>query len=185
MSVNSLLDSGNPAESWKSLRLANLVVDSDFSLSSAAVKGLSGSIGFSFALASTALIGATMDYTLACDIAPNGITWGLASANIIVAESGYYSINANIIGNYQPTFPTADSTINLVLTNATDSYDLCSAEQIIAATDNNPFTLSLNRVVKLVTGKNYNLVFLQDAPYNGTVASGSFQNSYVSIIKLF
>ena len=184
MSVNNLLDSGNPAESWKALRLASLVIDNDFTLSEDAVKGLSGSFP-AFNLANTVILanGILVDYSSPCDIPQNGITWGPASPNIIVDESGYYSININIAWSYIFPGPVSDITVNLIFTNATDSYDVASAVQVIPSGSQDPFTLSINRIAKLIAGKNYNLMFEQDVATNGVLTSSNL--SYINIVKLF
>ncbi len=186
MSVNSLLDSGNPAESWKALRLASLVIDSDFSLKDDAVKGLSGGIdSLQCVVASNPITGSVMRYDESCDIAPKEITWPLASANITVENDGIYSINVNLVGRYQTTYPANDENINLIFRNVTDNQEIASVSQFVAQLDQNPLTLSLNRIVKLQKDKIYNLIFLQNVGDHIVFDDGGNKDSYVNIIKLF
>ncbi len=183
MSVNSLLDSGNPAESWKALRVSSLVVDNDFSLGTSAQNALSLWVN------SINANSASQDITISnlisnqsSNIPPVGINY--VANNVTVDVTGYYLVT----GKLECTTTLVISSINTFtfkLYNDTDSTNVLVDETKLSTSTpvGTVFNTGFSAVVKLIQGKNYN--FSIDQVNTTTISIGANAHSYVSIIKLF
>jgi hypothetical protein len=181
MSVNSILDSGNPAESWKNLRVNDITIDSELILSSTAQNVLSLNMNaFVMSTTSKDILSSNLSNSNNSNITPIGITY--SAADISVAVTGYYLVNAKLEGTI--TGPVTAETFSIKLFNDTDSVNVAVDEAIIpTSTPSVIFNVGFSRIVNLISGKIYNISLDQTSAQTMTVSGNS--HSYVSIIKLF
>ena len=156
MSVNNLLDSGNPAESWKDLRLSKLTIDSEFVLSPSAQNALSLWVDpiLSANSASQDILISNLISSQSSNIAPVGITY--VANNVNVDITGFYLVSGKIECITTASILVADS-FTFKFYNDTDAVNVL-VDQIKLETTTpigTIFNMSFSSVVKLVEGKNY------------------------------
>lgn len=176
MSVNNLLDSGNPAESWKDLRLSKLTLDSELVLSPSAQNVMSLEV-----LTSVNFIG-TQNLTISNliatppqSIAPIGITYVGDLINVDV--DGFYLIDLKF--NVFYSVYTTDNNFNVIFINSTDTIDII--QDTVYMNGDKSFSVGFSRLVKLTKDKDYKIKIVNDGPQVDPSGSG---RSYLSIIKM-
>ena len=200
MSLNNIIYNDQVSDGWKKLRVASLTVDNTLNYTPSNVMSLDVIEG---------LLINSDDYSLQisgfepfidspANIALTGITY--VTDIIKVLSTGYYMIDIKLLFVIQTYNTSRNANIQLIF------YDLTAAKNV--AYDENyipgdlpavsapspgpyskPFNVSINKLVKLIAGHNYNIIIKN----NNDAATGfdpisiydnGKASSYVSIVKL-
>lgn len=182
MSVNLLLDDQQPlipATAWKNLKVNNLVVSGDLTLSNVTRAVLSsGYNDHTLIFSLEAIEGSLLNYAEGSDIDPVNIVYN--DENINVDESGIYLINIQFVLQIQAY--TAPTIFDLEFFNDSDTSICCESQ--IHIDHGSQFNISLNRVLHLDAGKNY-AVLIRQSVVQSTSLIGSSNRSFISMYKLF
>lgn len=182
MSVNLFLDNQQPsipANAWKNLKINNLVVSGDLTLSNNNKAVLSsGYDDYTLVFGLEAIEGSLLNYSDSSDITPVNIVYN--DENINVSESGTYLINIQFVLQIQSY--TAPTIFDLEFFNDSDTLTCCESQ--IYINHGSQFNISLNRVLHLEAGKNY-AVLIRQSVTQSTNLIGSLNRSFINLYKLF
>lgn len=179
MSVSLLLQTPTPAQEWKNLRINNLTLDGELTLSNDSKAVLSSGFNdYTLVFGLEAIEGSLLNYAESSDILPVNITYDNEYIN--VDQSGTYSISLQFTLQIQSF--TANTTFDLIFFNDSDTSDVCESQYYV--THGNQFTMSINRTLHLEANKNYSVLIRQSVVQN-TALIGSSNRSFISLYKLF